>query len=511
MRFVVPYSPLSLILLSAFLGLQPALMAAYSQNRQLTKADELYAGFDYPVAIKKYLNVNKKGISPYYTATQIAHSHRMMGQPDKAETWYKKALQYSDVQNSTFFYLGQVLYQQQKNEEAIPYLNRYFQNKGYTFGALTNNLPTLINYLKRDSNRYEIRPMPFNTEFSEMGPALTGRYIYYSSNRPERSFAQWADVRNNKTFYRVFKHDTIMGLPDEQAEAAFRTPYNNGPIFFTRDGNAAFITRNVHSRKESADLHIVISVLKNGEWSTEVSKLPMKDDGYSIFHASLTPDGKRLFFASNRPGGYGGIDLYYSDMKGGFWTKPINLGPNVNTPGNEVFPFVGTDGTLFFASDGHPGLGGLDIFSTPVTENDFGIPINMGASLNSSFDDFGLVLKPDQQSGYFTSNRAGGKGDDDIYEVRFTAMAALVTISGQTLLPDRTPINNVQITILDEVGTLFNQLESDENGKFNILLPNNSTFTILFRKKLFQNKEIILQPSDLRTKTKEIEVEMIRR
>lgn len=482
-----------------------------AQNRQLTKADELFAGFNYPAAIKKYLYINKKGGSPYYTAMQIAHSYRLMEQPDKAEVWYKKALQYSDVQNTTFFYLGQVLYQQQKNEEAIPYLNRYFQSRGYSFGSLTNNLPTLVNYLKRDTGRYQITVLPFNTEYSEMGPALTGRYIYYSSNRPERSFSQWTDVRNNKSFYRVFKHDTIMGLPDDQAEAAFRTPFNNGPVFFSRDGNAVFITRNVHSRNEAADLHIVISMWRNGQWSTDVSKLPLKDDGYSIFHPALTSDGKRLFFASNRPGGYGGIDLYYSDMKGGFWTKPINLGPNVNTPGNEIFPHVGSDGTLFFASDGHPGLGGLDIFSTSVSENDFGIPINMGANLNSSFDDFGLVLKPDQRSGYFTSNRKGGKGDDDIYEVKFSSMAALVAISGQTLMPDQSPINGVQITILDEAGTLFNQIESDDNGKFNILLPNNSTFTVLFRKKLFQNREIILQPSDLKAKSKEIVVEMNRR
>jgi tetratricopeptide (TPR) repeat protein len=487
------------------------LLNAQGPNKKMSKADALYAAYNYPKAVKKYTQLNKEGISPYYTSTQIGHSYRLMSQPDKAEYWYKKAIQYTDVENATFFYLGQVLNQQQKTDEAIPYLNRYFQTKGYNFNQFTTNLTTLINYLTHDSLRYSIEPMPFNTEYSEMGPAINGRFIYYSTNKPIRSASQWTDVRNNKSFYRIFKHDTIMGMPDELGEDAFRTTYNNGPIFFTNDGNTVFITRNIYNKSEQTDLNIVVAVNRGGEWSKEVSKLPLKDDGYSIFHPALTPDNKRLYFASNKDGGYGGIDLYYSDLKGGFWTKPVNLGPNINTPGNEVFPFISNDGTLFFASDGHPGLGGLDIFSAGYVNESFTIPINMGAKLNSSSDDFSLVLKNDLRTGYFTSNRPGGKGDDDIYRIEIANLTALSTVSGRAINPDQSGIAGVQITILDASGNLFNQTESDTDGNFVVYLPNNSNFTLLFRKKLYQNQEVILQPSELRQKSKTISVEMLKR
>lgn len=498
--------------ITIFLALVVSLGAtAQNTQKQMDKANALYSGFDYPRAVKIYTKLHKKGVSPYYTSTHIGHCYRLMQQPEKAELWYKKAIQYTDVENATFFYLGQALNQQQKADEAIPYLNRYFQTIGYKFNQFTTNLPTLINYLMRDSLRYKIEPMPFNTPYSEMGPSTYGRFVYYSSNRPQRAARQWIDVRNNRSFYRLMKHDTIMPVPDELAEEAFWTPYNNGPVFFASDGNTAFITRNLYNKKGNTELSIVLTTNRNGQWSKDISKLPLKDDGHSIFHPALTPDNKRLFFASDRLGGYGGIDLYYSDLKSGFWTKPVNLGPTINTPGNEVFPFVGADGTLFFASDGHPGLGGLDIFSTTFADDTYLLPVNMGAKLNSSSDDFALTLLNGQRTGYFCSNRPGGAGDDDIYKIEIVNMTALSTLKGQIVTPDQSGIAEVQITILDASGNIFNQTESDAEGNFTINLPNNSTFTLLFRKKLFQNKEIILQPSELKKKNNTIVIEMLKR
>lgn len=157
---------------------------------------------------------------------------------------------------------------------------------------------------------------------------------------------------------------------------------------------------------------------KNGDW-TDVSILPFCSEEFNTVHPSLSADGRRLFFSSNRPGGFGGIGVLYSDFFNGAWSPPINLGPVVNTEGNEIFPFAEKNGRLHFASNGHIGLGGLDIYYTvPLAKNEWSMPVNLGAPINSNADDFGIVFGANETWGFFTSDRDGGAGRDDIYVFR---------------------------------------------------------------------------------------------
>ncbi len=201
------------------------------------------------------------------------------------------------------------------------------------------------------------------------------------------------------------------------------TTYHEGPATFDKAGNTMFFTRNTFRKgrigfigKRSSKLKIY-SADKSIDWGN-VQELSFNDDRYNYCHPALSADGRYLYLSSDCPGGYGGHDLYVSEYRDGNWQKPVNLGPEINTDGNELFPFIHNDGTLYFASNGHLGYGGLDIyysFKNKTGENQWSEPENIRSPFNSRQDDFGFILNIDKTRGYFSSNRAGGMGGDDIY------------------------------------------------------------------------------------------------
>lgn len=195
---------------------------------------------------------------------------------------------------------------------------------------------------------------------------------------------------------------------------------NEGPPTFDITKDNIFFTRNVNVGKndEKIDdiprLKIYTAEKRGTSWSEPV-EMPFNENTSDACHPSLSVDGDKIYFSSNRPGGYGGMDLYVCEKIGGKWGKSVNMGPKINTPKNEVVPFIHADGTLFFASDGLPGNGGLDIFYVKTSKAQQELPVNIGAPFNTSSDDFGFIIDADMKNGYFTSNRAGGIGGDDIY------------------------------------------------------------------------------------------------
>ncbi len=207
------------------------------------------------------------------------------------------------------------------------------------------------------------------------------------------------------------------------------TTFHEGPVTFDITGERVFFTRNNYNkgkRRNDKDgtmrLNIYTSNRGADGWQTP-TEMPWNTDEYEEAHPTLSVDGRSLYFASNRPGGEGGMDLYVSRLEGGTWGEPVNLGKTVNTAGNEVFPFIHADGTLYFASNGLGGVGGMDIFAVETGGGDSesevdivrGTPVNIGAPYNSNKDDFGFIVSADGTYGYLTSARAGGSGGDDIY------------------------------------------------------------------------------------------------
>lgn len=267
------------------------------------------------------------------------------------------------------------------------------------------------------------------------------------------------------------------------------TKYHEGPVAFTKDGSKVFFTRNNYNNgkyRQSSDgvnkLKLYVAEEQKGAWSHAV-ELPFNSDEFSTGHPALSPNDQLLFFASDRPGGFGGTDLYVSRLTAGTWSEPVNLGSEINTKGNELFPFVDDRGNLYFSSDGHPGLGDLDIFYALLTE---GLKVkavqNLGEPLNSSKDDFGIVTDGVRMLGYLSSNRLRGGSDDDIY--RFRREGPLYACRELTVhlfdAQTKQPLGNARLDIQQpDEPEEKRQAQTDGEGNLRICLDPGSDFRIL--------------------------------
>ncbi|MEL6356099.1 MAG: hypothetical protein AAFQ37_04110, partial [Bacteroidota bacterium] len=272
-----------------------------------------------------------------------------------------------------------------------------------------------------------------NTEASEFSPAFYGNELVYVHQPPNGA----VDPRTGDIFYELFRaSETVLSgrRRPKLFSIELNSSYHEGPVSFSRDMQQIFFTRtnmkqgvSQSDQRGRAGLKIYYAYQGQYEW-LGTRELPFNSDEYSCMHPTLSEDGQRLFFASDRPGGFGGLDLYLSEWLGDRWSEPINLGPEINTSKNEAFPFIHDSGHLFFASNGHPGQGGLDIFVIDLSGRKWGNVYNLADPFNSPYDDFGLILDGSSAFGYLSSNRPGGIGKDDLY--RFTTPNGLSDFTG---------------------------------------------------------------------------------
>ncbi|MCB0549608.1 MAG: PD40 domain-containing protein [Phaeodactylibacter sp.] len=260
-----------------------------------------------------------------------------------------------------------------------------------------------------------------NTSALEFSPVFyENGMVFVSSRRKEGPI----DQQIGETFFELFYSELDPNgspLKPESFSLRINSQLHEGPVSFNRDGDMMYFTRNnliqgVQKADSKGKVGMKIYQASRGltDWEN-VQELPFNSDEYSCMHPALSPDGNKLYFASNRPGGQGNLDIWVAFNQNGYWSPPVNMGPQVNTDGNEAFPFIHESGTLFFASDGHRGYGGLDLFMIDVGRPEWGKVINLGEPFNSKADDLGIILNPDGDIGYFSSNRPGGNGKDDIY------------------------------------------------------------------------------------------------
>ncbi len=273
-----------------------------------------------------------------------------------------------------------------------------------------------------------------NTDKLDFSPTFYRDGIVFVSNRKRpKSARKITDNRdewlgdNFMSLYYAAKSNEGFEVPQEFS-VNITTRYHEGPVSFSKNGNSIFFTRNNYkngqkqtNRKGDTLLKIYTAVRNGDDW-TSIQELPFNVDEYDQCHPSLSADGRVLIFSSNREGGEGGMDLYKSEMINGQWSTPMNLGPQINTPKNEVFPYLHENGKLYFASNGHGGYGGLDVLMAKKMNSTWGSPSNIGSPINSIDDDFGYILEPSGQSGYFSSSRRKGLGKDDIYRFSIKEM-----------------------------------------------------------------------------------------
>ena len=466
-------------------------LGAFSQSKELLVADKLFNHFNYSKAVDKYLKLISKNKNTYYATNRIAECYSRLQEPGKAIEWYQKAIKFPDVDYHIYLKLAQELKKMKDYETAQDYMQKYLKLSGLRPREYDYPLNSYIRLLKEDSTRYEIYTLRINSRFSEFGPVIYNNKLIFCSNRPRRTWVNRDDVMTNQSFYTLYEAPliSINELKEPKLFANnLNSKLNTGPICFNKAQNLMYVTQNnPKSKKGGATLDIYTTKKTKGKWSKNLERIPLQHAGYSIAHPSLSKDGKKLYFSSDMPGGYGGMDLYVCDNKNGFLSLPENLGPEINTPGNEVFPYIADNGRLYFASDGLQGLGGLDIFFALPAEDSFSYPFNMGYPINSSSDDFSFYLNKDGRTGYLSSNRSGGKGEDDIYSFRILKQQDYCLLVG-TVIDESTekPIKGAQIIIKNKKGIIVFKLLSDPTGGFSIYLKKDHDYFFTCRKKLYK-------------------------
>lgn len=416
---------------SASLLFVPMLSAQSLLQRE---ADRAVQNLDYVTAIAFYKQVIERDADNVEAKLALADCYRQINDTENAEKWYAETVRSKQARPVHRLYYGMVLQANGKCEKAKAWFVQYVADRPEDVRGqhLAQSCDAKDYLMKTGVGIYNVRPFPFNSDKDDFAPVLHGNQLVFSSDRQESSPLKRTNMYNGSNFSELYavgfadnkKHPEEFDYKEvKKFGNGLHTKLHEAAVAFSPDQQNIFITRSNYNngkagRSETGQIKLKIytgSADAAETWST-LQELPFCSDEYNTAHPTISPDGKNLFFASNKPGGYGGMDLYVSQWENGHWGMPVNLGPSVNTEGNEIFPFIHPDGRLYFASNSHVGLGGLDIYySIPKGKGDWNIPVNLGAPVNSIADDFSITFAPNGQWGFFSSNRDGGRGGDDLY------------------------------------------------------------------------------------------------
>jgi peptidoglycan-associated lipoprotein len=375
---------------------------------------------EYDLAIKDLQKAASANYEPAQTNYLIAESYRLSNRFAQSIPFYQKAIAAGETDPNAHFQLGYAFKTTGKYQEARDEFLLYTQStapeKPLQERAL-REIETLriANLIGQNKKEVFVKNLPFNTPGAEFSPAVLGNELVISSSKKEKVYKS-----NGQQMLGLYKTkigeepSESGGAPVLFSSSIYAEDANEGSPAFSPDGKSLVFARgNSGKKKGTQDVDLYISRFVNGQW-TEPKYLPINDSLAWDGSPAFSRDGKTLYFASNRPGGAGGIDIYRTNMDAsGRFSKPVNMGRDINTAGDEMFPYVSPDNKLYFASDGHPGLGKLDLFVATRSQGVISIE-NLGAPFNTPQDDFGLVYH-EEETGFFASNREGGKGDDDIY------------------------------------------------------------------------------------------------
>jgi hypothetical protein len=272
--------------------------------------------------------------------------------------------------------------------------------------------------------KWVIEALPVNSSYDEFGVTYKGEEIVFCSNRKSDVFVHYSDA-NGKPLFHLYRSELKADGKWKDAHPfaeEIASNFDEGPASFNKEGTEVYFSRHIRTNKKigsTVDSTNTMSICKssfNGsEWG-QPEVLTFCNEQFNYLHPSLSLDGKRLFFSSNMDGGYGGYDLYVSTLENGQWSLPVNLGSNVNTDGNEVFPFIHSSGILYFSSNKHETTGGLDIFSTFEKDGEWQPVYHLESPINSRYDDFSFITTKTAEEGYFASNR--NRSNDDIYSFK---------------------------------------------------------------------------------------------
>ncbi|WP_316632269.1 OmpA family protein [uncultured Flavobacterium sp.] len=487
---------------------------SYSQNKTAS-ADKKYDDYAYIDAIKTYERIAEKGYKSADMFKKLANSFYFNSEFDKAAKWYGELFAMnSEVEPEYYYRYAQSLKSSGDLVKANQILDLFNQKtKNDSRGKLYQANKDYLAEIKANSGRYKIEDAGINSKYSDYGTAFYLNKIVFTSARDTGNFGQRKHKWTGEHFTNLYQSDIDENFnPNavQKIKSKINSKFNESTPVFTKDGKTVYFTRNNYiDGKKGKDgnkttlIKIYKASFENDKW-TNIIELPFNSDTYSTAHPALSADEKTLYFASDMPGTIGQSDIYKVSINnnGGYGT-PENLGPTINTEGKETFPYVTDDNEIYFASDGHPGLGGLDVFVGEIDQNGVSNIQNVGADINSPNDDFAYVIDTKSRRGFFSSNKEGGLGSDDIYKFLETKKLRCVQeLSGIVsdsqigiILPE------TKVSLYDSQHILINTTISDQKGFYFFAVECGKVYHVRAEKKEYETKEVSITISSQNGKT----------
>lgn len=461
-----------------------SISSGYAQKGKLNSGEKKFDDLAYIDAIEIYKKVADKGLKSVDLFQKLGNSYYFNADLKEANKWYSELFALKqEVESEYYFRYAQTLKSVGDYSKANEYLVLFLQKNGTDKRAkIFDSNKDYLAIIKKNSGRQKIEDAGINTKYSDFGGSFYKGNIVFTSAKDTGSVSNIIHKWTNNSFYNLYSAtaspEGYLSNP-EPLNRKVNSKFNESSAVFTKDGNTMYFTRNNYTDGKQRTDASKITLLKlykatktDGDKWKNVQELPFNSNEYSCAHPALSPDEKTLYFASNMPGSVGESDIFKVAINSdGSFGTPTSLEGGINTEARETFPFVTDDNLLFFASDGQSGLGGLDVFSVKIYENGtISKVFNVGSPVNSAQDDFAYLFNSKTKSGYFSSNREGGKGNDDIY--KFTEEIPLVydciqVVSG-VVLDEQTnqALANVKVTLFDENMNVVSEIISSETGTY---------------------------------------------
>ena len=472
------------------------------------RADHLYQSEYYQEAIDLYQRALTKHPEDVRLKLQIAECYRKLNDPEQAAQWYSQVI-YNElvVTPEHQFHYAQALMSTGRVRQAEMWYAQYYQNDT-TNEQARHKLRSISQRATfyRDSLLYTVQPLRINSLATDFAPAWYQKGLVFISARdtklPIKQVFRWNETPYLEMFFTKLDSSGNAIRP-KLFGTGLNSAYHEGPAVFYDSSTRAIFTRNINQKKRKKATRTLglFTAHQNGTGWSQPTPLPVNNSDYSVGHPAVSEDGKTLYFASDMPGGLGGTDLYVSRQENGAWTEPENLGRPINTEGNEMFPFLYQGQTLYFSSDGHRGLGGLDLYKF---EMGGGMVDNIGYPVNSPYDDFSLVLNEEGKQGFFASNRGGQAGNDDLYRVDINLRTLeLLVVDEKT----QKPLSDAEVILIGN-GMLEAVALTDSAGLVRIDVNPYFSHLIDVERETYQGNAVILDSGTLLAQARGYQLEV---
>ena len=504
-----------------------SIVSLNAQDNSSKKADKQFSRLEFVKASESYKKLIDKGNASDYILGQLAECYYNIFNTVEAEKWYA-TLSEDSTDPTIIFRYSQMLKANGKYKLSNKWMLKFVElrpadNRSTTFMKDPNYLPKIISKGKR----FNVQNLDINSEYSDFGGTLNNNKLYITSSRNTVGLfdiGRWITQRisygwNNEPYLDVYSFDVSESgsyINEDYLDSNINTKYHEGLASFDANGNMYLTRESFYENEyvedpESNNITSLLGIYKITRGDKNVVGLNINSVEYSVKNPSISADGKTLYFSSDMPGGFGNFDIYRGDInENGDINNIENLGQKVNTEGQEMFPFIGNENTLYFSSDSQLGLGGLDVFFTKEVDGKWASARNVGIPVNSNADDFAFSINETSGEGFISSNRSGGKGSDDIYSIKRLVPICDVLLTANVMdAKTKLGIDSATTSVSDKEGNIASSKTSSEKGIAEFMLVCNETGKLIVSKEGYNSKIVDIEISNEEFKSMDIMLDPI--